>query len=256
VADLADISLTDVTVRYGARIALDGVTATLPAGRSVALIGPNGSGKTTLLRVLAGLVDPDVGTVRQPNAPVAFVAQRQAQRPWLPLTVGEVLRMGTYARRGLLGRVDGDDKRVVAEAAARLDVGDLVRRQYGELSGGQQQRVAIAQALVVLPRLLLLDEPITGLDLASQQQILALLDDLAGTATVVITTHHLDEARHCDQVLLVAGSVLAAGPPERVLVPEVLASAFEGRTLGEHHRHPHDHHLLVLDDHAHGGDAG
>ena len=245
-----------MTVSYGGRLALDRVSADLPAGRSVALIGPNGSGKTTLLQVLAGLVDPDAGTVEQPNAPVALVAQRQAHRPWLPLTVGEVLRMGTYARRGLLGRVDRHDKQVIADAAARLDVGDLLRRQFGELSGGQQQRVAIAQALVVLPRLLLLDEPITGLDLASQHQILTLLDDMAGDATVVVTTHHLDEARHCDQVLLLAGRVLAAGPPDDVLVPEVLAAAFEGRTLGEHHRHTHDHHLLVLDDHAHGGGDG
>ncbi len=112
---------------------------------------------------------------------------------------------------------------------------------------------SIAQALAQQPRLLLLDEPITGLDLVSQQVILDVIADAtaAGTA-VMLSTHHLDEARHCERVLLLATDLVAEGPPDEVLTTERLREAFGGRLLGDHADHDHDLDLLLLDDHGHG----
>jgi ABC-type Mn2+/Zn2+ transport system ATPase subunit len=165
----------------------------------------------------------------------------------MPISVGEVLRMGRYGERGLLGRLGPTDRRAIDEAAQRMDVADLVRRPFGELSGGQRQRVLVAQALAARPDLLLLDEPITGLDLASQQRILDVIaDETAQGTSVILSTHHLGEARHTDRVILLAGCVVADGPPADVLRPALLAEAFGNRLV------PTDHGIVVVDEHGHG----
>ena len=140
--------------------------------------------------------------------------------------------MGRFGRRGLLGRLRADDRDAIAAAARRLDVEALRKRPFGDLSGGQRQRVLVAQALASEPDLLLLDEPITGLDLPSQQRILDLIDEVtAAGAAVVLSTHHLGEARRTDVVVLLAGCLLAAGPPDEVLQPGLLAEAFGNRLV-------------------------
>jgi iron complex transport system ATP-binding protein len=238
----------DVCVHYGAIVGLAPTTLSIPSGQSVALVGPNGSGKSTLLLVLAGLLRPTSGSVtRRPGTRVSFVAQHQQQHRWIPVSVGEVLRMGRYGERGLLGRLGAADRRAIAAAAERMDVADLLRRPFGDLSGGQRQRVLVAQALAATPDLLLLDEPITGLDLASQQRILDLIaDETAAGTTVVLSTHHLGEARHADRVLLLTGCVVADGAPDEVLRPPLLAEAFGNRVI------PTDQGAVVVDDHGHG----
>jgi ABC-type Mn2+/Zn2+ transport system ATPase subunit len=244
----------DVCVHYGSTVALAPSSLSIPAGQSVALVGPNGSGKSTLLRVLAGLLRPTSGSVElRPGTRVSFVAQHQAQHRWMPISVGEVLRMGRYGERGLLGRLGADDRQAIAAAAERMDVATMVRRPFGELSGGQRQRVVVAQALAARPQLLLLDEPITGLDLGSQQRILELIAaETATGTTVVLSTHHLGEARHTDRVLLLAGCVMADGPPAEVLRPPQLAEAFGDRMIRTAAG------AVVVDDHGHtdGHDAG
>ena len=123
-----------------------------------------------MLKLLAGLLPPSEGRVRRADGVgVAFVAQQHGHHRWLPLMVDEVLRMGTYRGRPLVQRIRSAQRAELDAIADRLEVGDLRRRAFGELSGGQRQRVLVAQALIGSPRLLLLDEPITGLDLASQQ---------------------------------------------------------------------------------------
>jgi zinc/manganese transport system ATP-binding protein len=244
------VTAVDVCVHYGTTVALAPSTLAIESGTSTALVGPNGSGKSTLLGLLAGLVRPTAGTLAvAEDARIAFVAQQQHQHRWMPLSVEDVLRMGRYAERGLLGRLGQRDHAAVDAAARRLDVDDLRRRPFGELSGGQRQRVLVAQALAAAPDLLLLDEPITGLDLASQERILEIIaaETEAGTA-VVISTHHLGEARRTDRVLLLAGCVLAVGSPHDVLQPRLLAEAFGDRLVTSGAA------TLVVDEHGHAHD--
>lgn len=235
--------------------AIDEISFELESGTSLALIGPNGSGKTTLLHCVAGLIEPAAGSliVDPATAPIAYVTQQLGRRDWMPITVTEVLRMGRYKAKWTHRRLSAVDREAIDEASESMAIHDLLSRQFGELSGGQRQRVLIAQALVQKPALLLLDEPITGLDLASQERILNLVTELTAAGTsVILSTHHLDEARHCDLVALLNGRMEGFGPPEHVLQPERLKSAFGTRTLGDHHSHDHDHALLILDNHGHG----
>lgn len=241
------VRLDDVSVRYGDLVALDRTTTTFDATTSVALVGANGSGKSTVLRLLAGLLEPSTGTVeRAPGVDASFVAQQHGHHSWMPLPVNEVLQMGCYRRRGLLGRISRSDRDEIRHVAGRLEIADLVQRSFGELSGGQRQRVLVAQALIGAPGLLLLDEPITGLDLPSQETILRIVaEEVARGACVVFSTHHLEEAQRASRVMLLAGCVIADGRATDVLVPEKLALAFGGRLLrvGD---------AVLVDDHGHG----
>ncbi len=243
-----------VTVSYGGTPALSDVTIQLPEGSVTALMGPNGSGKTTLLHVLAGLIEPSCGTVKRPDR-LAYMPHQHGIGVWMPLTVREVISMGRYRFRGLFGRLTATDRCRILQAAELLEVVDLLGMQFGELSTGQRQRVLMAQAITQEGDLLLLDEPITGLDMASQTRILEVIAaERARGAIVILSTHHLDEARHCDHVLLLANRLAAQGPPDMVLTAEILQAAYEGRVV-----HAADEccehavrRLVVLDDHGHG----
>jgi len=247
------IVVEGVTISYGPVVALDDVTCRFDDGTATALVGPNGSGKTTLLHVLAGLEVPARGRVAPAPAAgsVAYVPQQPGRGHWIPLTAGEVLAMGRYGRRGLLGRLRGEDYRRMAASAERLEVADVLDRQYGSLSGGLRQRLLVAQALAQDAPTLLLDEPITGLDLASQQRILEVIaEETAAGRVVVFSTHHLDEARRSDRALLLAGRVVADGVPEEVLTSELLRHAYGDRVLSSGGAE-----AVAIDDHGHGSAA-
>jgi ABC-type Mn2+/Zn2+ transport system ATPase subunit len=254
-AAVAAVELDCVCVRYGTVEALHDATLRIPMGVSVAIIGPNGSGKSTLLGVLSGLVPVTSGTARVLGEPVpprrgrvAHVLQDTPVRPELPMTVAETVRLGTYAELGLLRRPSTLTRDRERSAVERLAVTDLLGRQLHELSGGQRQRVLIAQGLAQGAELLLLDEPVAGLDVTSQRIILEVIDaerDLG--RTVVTTTHDIGSASRADLVVLVATDVVAFGPPDEVLTPEHLSRAFGG------HLHVLPDGTLVLDDPAHHG---
>jgi len=240
----------DLVLAYGTRPALIGATFAVPAGRSVALVGPNGSGKSTLLRAAAGLVAPRAGRLLVPardrRGAVALVLQTTDVDRTLPITVRETVRMARYATRGALRRLGPGDHAAVDRALARMHVDDLAGRQLHELSGGQRQRVLVAQGLAQEAELLLLDEPVTGLDVVSRELILAVVgEERAAGRTVVVSTHDLDDARRCDLVMLLANRIVAFGPPDEVLVDEALAAAYGGRAI----RLPGG--ALVLDDPHH-----
>ncbi len=225
------VEVSDLTVRFDQVIALDRITHRFEPGTSTAVMGVNGSGKTTLLECMAGLQKPTSGSIRGIPENLGYVCQHGPAN-WMPVTAGEVLAMGRYRTRGLFGRFRSQDRAVMRRAAERLDVLGLRNRSFGELSGGQQQRVRIAQALATEPDIIMLDEPLTGLDIPSQERILGMVKDCTNRgAIVIITTHHLDEARNCDSVLLLANHLVAAGTPDEVLTAQRLRDAFGQRLL-------------------------
>jgi ABC-type Mn2+/Zn2+ transport system ATPase subunit len=247
------VSIEGLTVAYPARTALEDVDLAIPPATSVAVIGPNGSGKSTLLGVIAGLVSPTSGRVAVDRSQVSLVLQSTEIDATLPLTVREAVRMARYPHRGMFGRFRAEDHAAVDAAMARTEVADLADRQLRELSGGQRQRALVAQGLAQEAPLLLLDEPVTGLDIVSRDVILGIVDQERDAGhSVVMTTHSLEEAARCDVVVLLAGRVVAAGPPEDVIVDEHLEAAFGGRALrlpsgrllfdDPHHAHHHDDH--------------
>ncbi len=237
----------------GGRVALSVEHLDLEAGAVTALVGPNGSGKSTLLHALAGLLVPDAGrlevlgqdpaTVRRQ---VAYVLQSVAVTEHLPITVREVVTMGRYATAGPVRRLRPADRQLVDAAIERLELTDLEHRHLGELSGGQRQRALVAQALAQDATVLLLDEPLTGLDLASADRIREVIDaERDAGRTVVVATHDLAEAHRAEHLALLAGRVVAAGPPATVLTRQALVEAYGGRLLNL------DGDTLLLDDGAH-----
>lgn len=228
-------------------MALEDVSFDIDGGAAVAVIGANGSGKSTLLRTIAGLQKPAAGTVDTGGADVAMVLQTTTVDASLPITVLETVRMARAAVLGPWRRSRTEDRAAVADAMARLEVTDLAERTLHDLSGGQRQRVLVAQGLAQGAPILLLDEPVTGLDLVSRDVILGVIADEAAAGSIVCTsTHDLDEARRCDHVVLLATRLVAQGSPNEVLTEANLRDAFHGRVL----RLP-DGQLLVDDAHLH-----
>ena len=241
----------DVVLGYGSKVALESSDFAIPAGGMTTLIGPNGSGKSTLLNAIAGLIEPRSGSIEHPGArdrrrSIAYVLQTTRVNPGLPITVREVVTMGRYSNRGHGRRMTADDRRAVGEAMDRMGVADMADHHLGELSGGQRQRVFVAQGLAQDHDMLLLDEPLTGLDLTSAQAIDAVIhDETTRGCTIIMTTHDLDEAQVAGHVVLLSGRVIASGPPDLVLTAENLSEAYGPNLLhGEGRR-------LFIDDPAH-----
>ncbi|MDX1448219.1 MAG: zinc ABC transporter ATP-binding protein AztA [Acidimicrobiia bacterium] len=240
-----------VAARYDGNEVLSASDFTIPSGAITALIGPNGSGKSTLLSLIAGLHQPSAGTIEIPALDgrprrLAYVFQSTRVNEHLPVTVREVVAMGRYLTTGPRRKFTPEDHRIVDAAMARMDITGLAARHLKELSGGQRQRVFVAQGLAQDHDLLLLDEPTTGLDLPSARAIDDVIHDEHGRGcTVIVTTHDLSEARDADHVLLLAGRVVADGPPETVLTDENLAAAYGPGLLHA------DHGIPEIDDPAH-----
>jgi ABC-type Mn2+/Zn2+ transport system ATPase subunit len=232
--DAPSLELEQVSVAFGRTQALDRVSLRLKRADRVAVVGPNGAGKSTLFNVIAGVVRPDAGEVRvYGSSPgghicVGYVPQRNGIDWSFPVTVSDVVMMGRVGRIGPVRWPGRDDRRIVQEAIERVALAGLARRQIGELSGGQQQRVFLARALAQEAELLLMDEPLTGLDAPSQEGILGLLDELNGQGvTILVATHDLQQAaEHFPLAALLNRRLIAFGPPRAVLTPGHLAAAF------------------------------
>jgi ABC-type Mn2+/Zn2+ transport system ATPase subunit len=200
-------------------------------GDFVGVVGPSGSGKTTLLRALLGTVRPVAGTVRRrPALRVGYVPQVETVNWHFPITVGECVLMARTRGRVLPWRSRAE-RAEVGRVLERLGIGDLERRHIRALSGGQQQRVFVARALLRQPELLLLDEPTSGVDVATRHEILHLLDELnADGLAVVLTTHDLNGiAAHLPTVVCLNTEVIGRGAPRDVLVPSVLERTYGAR---------------------------
>ena len=246
----AAIVASNLELRYGTTTALASSTFAIPAGTVSAVIGPNGSGKSTLLNAIAGLLSPSSGTITTTSlsrSEIAYVLQSTRVNQALPVTVREVVSMGRYAMRGAYGRLTADDRRAVDEAMERMAITDIAAKHLDELSGGQRQRVFVAQGLAQNHTILLLDEPLTGIDLAAAHAIDDVIhEERKDGCTVVMTTHDLSEAQVADHVILLAGRVVAAGPPGDVLTRDNLVAAYGTSLL-----HIDDGGQLFLDDPAH-----
>ena len=196
------ITVTGLACLYGRHLAVKGIDLIIPAGEVTALVGHNGSGKSTVLMALAGLHTPSAGTITGAPEDVAFVPQHSSAPDQLPITVGETVAMGRWAKSGPFGRLDAADRRIVDGCLTQLHIADLTERRLGDLSGGQRQRTLVAQGLAQRAPLLLLDEPLAGVDAEAVRLIGRAIDGArsAGT-TVVLATHDEAQAAGADQVI-------------------------------------------------------
>ena len=247
----------NLTVRYGAILALDGVSFSVAAGSLSGVVGPNGGGKSTLLKAVVGLVKPDTGQALVHGRPsdrmrkqIGFVPQLE-QVDWnFPVSVWDVTLMGLTPQRGLFRAHSRANREAAADALRTVDLIDLRRRSIGELSGGQRRRALLARAIAARPSALLLDEPMNGLDPNAQHRFLDIIDRLrAGGTTVIMSTHDLTcvSARASD-VALINRRLVAYGPPDEVLLESTLANVFGHQlvvhaTGGVYALHHHDHHI-------------
>jgi manganese/zinc/iron transport system ATP- binding protein len=252
-------------VGYDATPVLRNAHLEIAWGSLVGVIGPNGAGKSTLIKAIMGTLRHSEGRVevggyparsRQARALSGYVPQREAVNWDFPVTVTDVVMMGRTARLGWLRFPGSDDRRVVREALERVGMAAFAHRQISQLSGGQQQRVFLARALAQEGRLLLLDEPLNGVDAGTQEAIGALLREVrASGGTILMATHDLQlAAAWCDTLVMVNHAIVAYGPPAEVLHSDVLRATYGGSVLvvpaeGEQ---PGSQ-TLIPDDHGHPG---
>ncbi|MEO8251637.1 MAG: metal ABC transporter ATP-binding protein [Chloroflexota bacterium] len=234
------LALRDVSAGYGAGPVLQNIDLAIPPGTLVGVIGPNGSGKSTLLKAILGLAPVTTGTVLLDDRPVseqrdrlAYVPQREAVDWSFPISAEQVVMMGRYPRVGWLRIPGTKDRAAVRDALERVAMADLGQSQIGALSGGQQQRVFLARALVQEASVLLLDEPMTGVDQTTEQLIVNLLRELRdGGATILHATHDLESAAEIsDRLCFVNRRIVAYGPPAETFTPAILHATFGGELL-------------------------
>ena len=253
------LAVRGLGVAYGRRAALEDVSFEVPPGHVVGVIGPNGAGKSTLFKAILGVLRHS-GSVSVAGGRPAYVPQGDDARLDLPVTALDVALMGRAPATPWWRPLGRADREAARRALADVGLDDLAGRQVGELSGGQRQRAFLARALAQGGGLMLLDEPLTGVDATSQEAILGVLGRLRDTGrAILMATHDLAQAaRTCDLLLFLNRRVVAFGPPGEAFTREVLAGTYGGDLLvvdapgGR---------ALVLDDgshhgHGHGGREG
>jgi ABC-type Mn2+/Zn2+ transport system ATPase subunit len=221
------VRLAAVSFGYDTTPVLTGVDLAVHARDFIGVVGPSGSGKTSLLRLLLGTVKPQRGTVdRRRGVAVGYVPQLETVNWNFPVTVTECVLMARTRRT--LPWPTRTERADIAAVLDRLGIGHLAHRHIRELSGGQQQRMFIARALLRRPQLLLMDEPTSGVDVASRHDMLHLLANLnAEGVAILITTHDLNGvASHLPHLVAVHGRIVAAGTPQQVITPTVLEETF------------------------------
>jgi manganese/iron transport system ATP-binding protein len=254
------LEMDNVSVSYDGIPALEQVSFQVQRGDHVAVVGPNGAGKSTLFNVIAGIVKPSQGVVRvYGSGPcghicIGYVPQRSRIDWRFPVSVADVVMMGRTGKIGMFRWPSRRDRAQVDAALAQVDLLPLAHRQIGELSGGQQQRVFLARALAQEAELLLLDEPLSGLDLPGQETIMQTLVHLRALGlTLLVATHDLNQAAVIfPKMLLLNRRLIAYGPPGEVLTAETLGRAY-GNQLQVVHSADGD--LIVADTCCGGGEA-
>ncbi len=234
------LDVEGVTMVYAnGHLALRDASFHLGSGTICALVGVNGSGKSTLFKSIMGFLTPKAGKVSISGMPVrevlkrnlvAYVPQAEEVDWQFPVSVWDVVMMGRYGAMNFLRIPRATDKAKVEESLKRVSMWDFRDRQIGELSGGQKKRVFLARALAQGGRVILLDEPFTGVDVKTEEEIIALLRELRSSGCIIlVSTHNLGSVpEFCDQVVLINRTVLAYGPTSQVFTEENLTAAFGG----------------------------
>ena len=253
------IRFSDASFGFPGVTALKHITLEIHEGEFIGVIGPNGSGKTTLCRAVLGLMRPLSGHVQvfdcaceelrcHHRARIGYLPQKGSVERNFPITALEAVMMGRYGALGVLRRPTPHDYELALEALGNVGMLDYKDTALGHLSGGQQQRVFIARALAQQPKVLLLDEPTTGIDITTQHSVLDLICRLHGDLglTVLLITHDINMIRPLvDRLVLLKTSLFAAGRPEQVLRPEILRQVY-GKDLVIT-----DKDLLIVEDYHH-----
>lgn len=258
-AQAPSLELEHVSVSYDGIPALNDITFTVNRGEQVAVVGPNGAGKSTLFNVIAGIVHPQEGNVRvygsgpRRHICVGYVPQRNRIDWRFPVSVNDAVMMGRIGKMGMFRWPTRKDHSIVADALAQVEMQPFASRQIGELSGGQQQRVFLARALAQESELLLLDEPLAGLDMPSQEAFLGILNTLQDKGiTMLIATHDLNQAAKLfSTILLLNHRLVAFGGPNDVLTESVLGQAYGDQM---HVVHTSEGSVVVTDTCCSGGE--
>jgi len=240
------VELEDVWVWRGGNLALKDVSLKIDEGKFIGLMGPNGGGKTTLLKTIAGLIKPDRGKVKV-KGPISriigYVPQEERVDPDFPVTVYDVVEMGMQTGLKAFYHPRDDEKKRIYEAIDSVGMSEFLTRRIGELSGGQKQRVFIARALVSKPRLLLLDEPTTGVDTKARDDFYRLLTDLLTdySLTIVLASHDLEVVpSQVDEIICINQRVFVHARPDEIEGTDVLTKAYGCEfEFMLHGRYPH-----------------
>jgi zinc transport system ATP-binding protein len=240
------VEMSNVWVWLDGNLALRDVSLTIREGRFIGLMGPNGGGKTTLLKVIVGLIKPSRGRVKVRGLmarTIGYVPQEENVDPEFPATVRDVVEMGLYGSLGLLPRVGPKQETSIEQALAFVGMEHLASRRIGELSGGQKQRAFIARAIVAEPRLLLLDEPTTGVDAKARDDFFRLLSGLMRnlSLTIILASHDLEVVPSLvDEIICINQRVFVHAAPGEITDTQVFRDAY-GCELEfmTHGRYPH-----------------
>ena len=229
-----------VTIAYRSTAVLEDVSFSTPPGTLTAIVGPNGAGKSTLIKASLGLIDPVAGhfeffgqDFRRVDGRVSYVPQRTSVDWDFPVTALDVVCMGLYGKIGWFRPVGSKHRKRAREALKSVGMQDFSKRQISQLSGGQQQRVFLARALVQGAELFLMDEPLAGVDAATEKTIIETLHSLRDEGKTAMVVHHdLDTVtEYFDRVLLLNGKIIAEGPTAEVMQPHLLKEAYRGKLL-------------------------
>jgi ABC-type Mn2+/Zn2+ transport system ATPase subunit len=227
------LEVRNLSISYNGTRALEDVSFRVVAGQRVAIVGPNGAGKSTLFRAMVGLIPVHTGSIKTFNAALGYVTQRSAVDWDFPVTVHDVVMMGRVGKMGWLRWQRPVDREAVQACLEQVGMVEYADRQIGELSGGQQQRVFIARALAQEAKILLMDEPFSGVDASAQEAIMEILGRLHQEGvTMLVSTHDLNLAVDwSDQLALLNRRLISYGAPREAVTPQHLAEAYGGQAL-------------------------
>lgn len=230
------IDVENLSVSYSGKKAIQDVNFSLHSGKLIGILGPNGAGKSTLVKGMLDLVSKDSGEVKifgqtldQMRKEIAYIPQR-ADIDWdFPILVRDTVLLGTYPKIGLFRRPGKKEKEIAMESLTKVGMENFADKQIGQLSGGQQQRVFVARSLAQQADIFFMDEPFVGVDINSEEIIIDILKELRDQGKTIFVIHHdlTKVADYFDEVVLINKKLIAAGPVDEVVTPEIMEKTFE-----------------------------